>query len=428
MGEHEIEKKTRLEKKHSISALKKFESCERKMDQSSALDQTDITITYSRTLPAEVYSHTKTLNTLVKVALFPYVYQVSEPSQTSQTLINLKFDQKTNTVSMELESPIDTVYFKNVRLPTEMREIIPLVARKSPVEQTYKALTGTSLLAKCVLGQGYVQTYDKKAYSYQIDECDHLITSDCSRDLTHAILAKEVNGHKHVTIFEGETKIEVSPAQSYQNYVEDWTLEVDGKKVSLNKNEEKTLENECTVYWHSDNVVEINTPHARITHKGRTVSVEEKTLMADGSHCGLCGDYNMDQRADIKSPKECVLSSDKLSAYSYRVKSDQCKPLSKTISEETSLRRRSASSTPPRTPRSAPSGSPQRPTSTPRGSTPTSTRRTRSVSPRTPSSTAPPAPLPRTSAGSPSSTSASPRAAWPSSTRPGSSAESLLRS
>merc|ERR1712025_1555924 len=42
----------------------------------------------------------------------------------------------------------------------------------------------------------------------------------------------------------------------------------------------------------------------------------------------------MDQRADIKSPKECVLSSDKLSAYSYRVKSDQCKPLSKTISEE----------------------------------------------------------------------------------------------
>merc|ERR1719476_389492 len=248
------------------------------MDQSSALDQTDITITYSRTLPTEVYSHTKTLNTLVKVALFPYVYQVSEPSQTSQTLINLKFDQKTNTVSMELESPIDTVYFKNVRLPAEMREIIPLVARKSPVEQTYKALTGTSLLAKCVLGQGYVQTYDKKAYSYQIHECDHLITSDCSRDLTHAILAKEVNGHKHVTIFEGKTKIEVSPAQSYQNYVEDWTLE-----------------NECTVYWHSDNVVEINTPHARITHKGRTVSVEEKSLMADGSHCGLCGDYNMDQ-------------------------------------------------------------------------------------------------------------------------------------
>merc|ERR1711936_423008 len=261
-------------------------------------------------------------------------YQVSEPSQTSQTLISLKFDQKTNTVSLELQSPVDTVYFKNVRIPTEMKEIVPLVARKSPVEQTYKALTGTSLLAKCVLGQGYVQSYDKKSYSYQIDECDHLITSDCSKDFTHAVLAKEVNGHKHVTIFEGKTKIEVSPAQSYQTYVEDWSIEVDGKKLTLNKNEKKTLENECTIYWHSDNVVEISTPHARITHKGKTVSVEEKSLMADGSHCGLCGDYNMDQRADIKSPKECVLSSNKLSTYSYRVKSDQCKPLSKTISNQ----------------------------------------------------------------------------------------------
>merc|ERR1711936_733994 len=251
-------------------------------------------------------------------------------------------DQKTNSVSLEVQSPLDTVYFKNVRIPTEMKEIVPLVARKNSVEQTYKALTGTSLLAKCVLGQGYVHSFDKRSYSYQIDECDHMIASDCSKDFNHAILAKEVNGHKHVTIFEGKTKIELRPAQAYQNYVEDWSLEVDGKKVSLNKNEKKimkinsplSLETECTVYWHSDNVVEVNTPHSRITHKGKTVSVEEKSLMADGSHCGLCGDYNMDLRADVKSPKGCVFTSNSLAARSYRVKSDQCKPLSKTVSDK----------------------------------------------------------------------------------------------
>merc|ERR1711910_312116 len=231
---------------------------------------------------------------------------------------------------------------KNVRIPTEMKEIVPLVARKNSVEQTYKALTGTSLLAKCVLGQGYGHSFDKRSYSYQIDECDHMIASDCSKDFNHAILAKEVNGHKHVTIFEGKTKIELRPAQAYQNYVEDWSLEVDGKKVSLNKNEKKimkinsplSLETECTVYWHSDNVVEVNTPHSRITHKGKTVSVEEKSLMADGSHCGLCGDYSMIKSADIKSPKECVLSTNKLAAKSYRVKSSQCKPLPESISNK----------------------------------------------------------------------------------------------
>merc|ERR1712179_419414 len=316
--EHEIERKSKLEKKHSISALKKMEYCEKKIDQSSALDQTDITISYSQTLPTEVYTYCKTLNTVVKAYLFPYIYQLSTPSQTSQTLVHLKFDQKTNSVSLEVQSPLDTVYFKNVRIPTEMKEIVPLVARKNSVEQTYKALTGTPLLAKCVLGQGYVHSFDKRSYSYQIDECDHMIASDCSKDFNHAILAKEVNGHKHVTIFEGKTKIEKRPAQAYQNYVEDWSLEVDGKKVSLNKNEKKimkinsplSLETECTVYWHSDNVVEVNTPHSRITHKGKTVSV------------------------DVKSLKGCVFTSNSLAARSYRVKSDQCKPLSKTVSDK----------------------------------------------------------------------------------------------
>lgn len=136
--------------------------------------------------------------------------------------------------------------------------------------------------------------------------------------------------------------ITLRPAQAYHNFVENWSLEVDDKKVSLNKNEKKTikiesdslLKGEVTLYWHSDNVVEVNTPHSRITHKGRVVSVEEKSLMADGSHCGLCGDYSMIKSADIKSPKECVLSTNKLAAKSYRVKSSQCKPLPESISNK----------------------------------------------------------------------------------------------
>ena len=56
--------------------------------------------------------------------------------------------------------------------------------------------------------------------------------------------------------------------------------------------------------------------------------------MADGSHCGLCGDYNMDKRADVKSPKQCVLSSMELVAKSYRIKSEQCSPLSQSTSQK----------------------------------------------------------------------------------------------
>merc|ERR1712186_88275 len=265
--ESEKEKMWNLEKKHSEAVQKKLESCEKKRLQSVSLDQTLITLT--------------------KAVLFPYIYQISESQEGNKIYINLKINQKVNTFTVEVKSPEETIVFKNIRIPQELKEIVPLVSGQSPFEQTYKYFTGTPFFGKCVLGQEYVHSFDKKTYSYQIDECDHLITSDCSKDQEHAILAKEVNGHKHITIFESKTKITLRPAQVYHNFVENWSLEVDDKKVSLNKNEKKTikiesdslLKGEVTLYWHSDNVVEVNTPHSRITHKGRVVSVEEKSLM-----------------------------------------------------------------------------------------------------------------------------------------------------
>ena len=46
--------------------------------------------------------------------------------------------------------------------------------------------------------------------------------------------------------------------------------------------------------------------------------------MADGTHCGLCGDNNNDRRADVSSPKRCIFKSPSLAALSYRVKNGQC--------------------------------------------------------------------------------------------------------
>merc|ERR1712002_284237 len=196
--------------------------------------------------------------------------------------------------------------------------------------------------AKCTIGQGYVQTFDKMSYSYHVDECDHMITSDCSKDLSHAVLAKEVNGMKHVTLFHEQSKIELRPAQAYSNYVDEYHLTVNGQRVELQKNQKITLQSSqepVTVYWSNDNTVVINTPNTRLVHSGKTVTVEEKSN-PDGSHCGLCGDYNLDKRADVKSSKGCVFSSYWLAAQSYRSKSSQCRPLSvetldKIRSEET---------------------------------------------------------------------------------------------
>ena len=63
----------------------------------------------------------------------------------------------------------------------------------------------------------------------------------------------------------------------------------------------------------------------RVTlYNGKEAKVEDKNLLADGSHCGLCGDYNRNLVAEIKSPKGCIYSSPYAAALSYRSKKGMC--------------------------------------------------------------------------------------------------------
>merc|ERR1719391_338686 len=328
--EHNEITRSSLEQEHSKCVEKKLKYCTKMLEQSRALDQTDITITTSQTLPKPVYKWARMLNTAAKAILYQYLAEVSEPSQQQNRInVRLNFDPRIKTVNVQVKSPRDNVVFRNIRLPQTLQNALPLIAGQNPAETTFKAVWGKPYYAKCTIGQGYVQTFDKKSYSYHVDECDHVISSDCSKGLTHAVLAKEINGVKHVTLFHEQSKIELSPAHSY-GLLDEYHLTVNGQQVQLQKNQQITLQStqgQVTVYLSSDNTVEVNTPQTRLVHSGTTFTVEEKSN-TDGSHCGLCGDNNQDMRADVKSSKGCVLSSSWLAAQSYRSKSSQCTPLS----------------------------------------------------------------------------------------------------
>merc|ERR1719290_938311 len=319
-----------LEKEHTEAARQKQKYCSKKVEQSKSLDYTQFDVTYSSQLPREVYRWAKRTNMGMKAALYPYISYIGEETNQNKITVKLNINQQVNSLTMTVASPEDTTRYTNIRLPYQLNGMIPFVAGKNPAEQGYKALTGQSLMSQCVVGEGYVQTFDQKTFSYQLDECDHVVASDCSGDSDHSVmvLAKEVNGMKHITILSGQTKIQLSPAQAYSNSVEQYQLSVNGQEMSLQQNKQVTLstQEQITAYYGQDQTVTISTPSSRITHSGKTVQIEEKGS-ADGSHCGLCGDYNNDRRADLKSPKKCIFQSSKLFAKSYRSKSSQCSPL-----------------------------------------------------------------------------------------------------
>merc|ERR1712142_852443 len=319
-----------LEEQHTEAARQKLKYCSKKVEQSKSLDYTEFDVTYSSQLPREVYRWAKRTNMGVKAALYQYISYIGEETNQNKITVKLNINQQLNSLSMTVASPEDTTRYTNIRLPYQLNGMIPLVAGMNPAEQGYKALTGQSLMSQCVVGEGYVQTFDQKTYSYQLDECDHVVASDCSGDSDHSVmvLAKEVNGMKHITILSGQTKIQLSPAKAYSGNVEEYQLSVNGQEVSLQQNQQVTLssQEQITAYYNEDKTVTISTPSSRINHSGKTVEIEEKGW-ADGSHCGLCGDYNNDRRADLKSPKKCIFKSSELFGKSYRSKSSQCSPL-----------------------------------------------------------------------------------------------------
>merc|ERR1719312_693496 len=164
-----VPQKSKLQQEYAQIMAEQVKACSIKEDQAFALDQAVIEITTSETLPTFVYIFGKLADSGLKAVLFPYIAALPGMPvvAANKVVLKLHFNQKLNTVSMHVQSPMDTVVFKNIRLPVEVKNIFPLIAKRSPIEQSYEAITGSPLFGKCILGRGFVQTFDKKTYGYQ---------------------------------------------------------------------------------------------------------------------------------------------------------------------------------------------------------------------------------------------------------------------
>lgn len=305
------------------------------------------TIKTSANLPVGLYSAGKVIDSGLKALLMEYITglpvhsaadKVTKHSISCRTILiccttqslhwpmqitaNIKFNTELNTATLSLITPLDSASYSNIRLPYATKHFLPLIYDKKYEEQVYQAVSGSSLYPTCVVGKGYVNTFDKKVYSYGLDSCQHVLASDCSDQFTHAVLAKEVNGLKEVTVYSGDTKLVVKPASTYTAGHPKWEVYVDGVLVDCVKQQwTKVGSSSYGEYWVrvSHHHVTISSPHSRVRCAGHQVSVEEKVGMMDGSHCGLCGDYNGDKKAEVKSPRGCSYSSHQAAARSYKV-------------------------------------------------------------------------------------------------------------
>jgi len=322
-----------LEEQQQAAIQKKIDHCSQAIRKMSTLDQAKFRIEYTP-MPQYVRQYTRVVDTAVKALLLPYlVRSETTPNQHNQIEVELKFNPQLETVDMVLKEEEETNQYANIRLPEQVRNMVPLVASKSIQEQLIDKIEGGSVYPKCYIGDGAVKTFDNKTYSYELDDCYHVLAADCSKQPSHAVLGKVVGGKKHVQIFTKGSKILLQPASSYSQSRKEYEIIVDGKKITINKNQKEEVQSRdgqssYNFYRSADNILVVETPYNRVTYDGISVEVESIQFTVNGKSCGLCGDKNGDRRADVKSAQEQIQQSAQAAALSYRVQQDSCSALS----------------------------------------------------------------------------------------------------
>ena len=108
-------------------------------------------------------------------------------------------------------------------------------------KQVHKAAFGTPFRPTCHVSESQVKTYDNYAYNYQLDDCYHIVSSDCSSSFSSAVMAKVVSGLKHVRVFHLTSLIEMTPSSTYSFSNKDYLITVDGLQVTLTPAETKDV-------------------------------------------------------------------------------------------------------------------------------------------------------------------------------------------
>merc|ERR1712227_1200987 len=141
--------------------IERMSMCEEKLRQRTALDRVEMTITPSPNLPTPVYTVAKYLDTILKAVLVEYMAALPAPHSVTDPKV------------------MDITQYRNIRVPGVIRNFLPVTLSKSPIEQLYQGFGGTRLYPKCSIFQGQIKTFDSMTYSYDLDDCYHLVSSEC---------------------------------------------------------------------------------------------------------------------------------------------------------------------------------------------------------------------------------------------------------
>ena len=219
---------------------KKERYCEEKSEQERTLDEVKFEITYTP-MPEYVRQYVRYADLIVKGALAPYMTNYKSSQTQRRVEVELNFEKENNAFDMTLTTEEEEIKYKGIRVPEQIRSLVPMFASYTPSEQFMSYVMGSELYPKCRVGAGIVHSFDKKSYHYELDDCYHVLSAETKQGSEYAVLAKEQNGRKELKFFISGSKLTIEPIKQYTESRKEYEIEFDGEKIYLERSGMKVL-------------------------------------------------------------------------------------------------------------------------------------------------------------------------------------------
>jgi hypothetical protein len=236
------------------------------------------------------------------------------------------FSKAGDVLDLVVKTPFSRFELEDVRVPLRLRNWMPLSLRNGITLRLIQDISRDQTPASCRINPEEIQTFDNKTYWYKVNECSHLVFKDCtSNSLTRplAVLLKKSSSSestKDLEILSGKYVIDLK-FEGEQSIVkinrETVRLE---KEESFVKKSSRTGLVELYLFRTRDNVIIMKNPveGMQVFFDGKKVEVVAPQMLRHRS-CGLCGDLNGENTADLRTPEKYLMSKPKFVGYSYMI-------------------------------------------------------------------------------------------------------------
>jgi len=216
----------------------------------------------------------------------------------------------------------------NIRIPSILKGVFPISLRTPFLFVGLNRLS--QIVPTCHVAPTHIKTFDSKTYSYQLNDCFHLLFSDSKQSIPVAVMARNINGvSKEVKILAGVAEILMTPISAAGMKIQ-MVLNGQQEIVQVQPGMVKVIRDVngleiLHIKRYEDDVYSIHAvqQHLMVLFDGKHAQIFGSPLMRSRA-VGLCGDLNAEVTADLKTPQRCIMSQPRLAAYSYMIQEPTC--------------------------------------------------------------------------------------------------------